>query len=74
LTATINRGDSSSKTEEEEGHRGGRNIDKNVDLTEYQSLFFFKFLFFYYSYVHTMFGSFLPPAPTPSLTTQNIKV
>jgi hypothetical protein len=23
----------------------------------------------FYSYVHTMFGSFLPPAPTPSLTT-----
>jgi hypothetical protein len=25
--------------------------------------------FFYYSYVHTRLGSFLPPAPTPSLTT-----
>jgi hypothetical protein len=24
---------------------------------------------FFYSYVHTMFGSFLPPSPTPSLTT-----
>jgi hypothetical protein len=24
-------------------------------------------LFFYYSCVHTMFGSFLPPSPTPSL-------
>jgi hypothetical protein len=27
------------------------------------------FLLFYYSYVHTRLGSFLPPAPTPSLTT-----
>jgi hypothetical protein len=27
--------------------------------------FFFPF-FFYYSYVHTRLGSFLPPAPTPS--------
>jgi hypothetical protein len=25
--------------------------------------------FFFYSYVHTRLGSFLPPAPTPSLTT-----
>jgi hypothetical protein len=30
----------------------------------------FLFLLFYYSYVHTRLGSFLPPAPTPSLTTQ----
>jgi hypothetical protein len=29
-------------------------------------LFFKKFLF--YSYVHTMFGSFLPSSPTTSLT------
>jgi hypothetical protein len=29
--------------------------------------FFFNFLL--YSYVHTMFGSFLPPSPTPSLPT-----
>jgi hypothetical protein len=28
-------------------------------------------LFFYYSYVHTRLGSFLPPAPTPSLTTHS---
>jgi hypothetical protein len=32
-------------------------------------ILFFKFLF--YSYVHTMFGSFLPPAPTSSLTTHS---
>jgi hypothetical protein len=32
------------------------------------SFFFFSF-FFYYSYVHTRLGSFLLPAPTPSLTT-----
>jgi hypothetical protein len=29
------------------------------------------FNFFYYSYVHTRLGSFLLPAPTPSLTTQS---
>jgi hypothetical protein len=27
---------------------------------------------FYYSYVHTRLGSFLPPAPTPSLTTHSV--
>jgi hypothetical protein len=26
---------------------------------------------FYYSYVHTRLASFLPPAPTPSLTTHS---
>jgi hypothetical protein len=31
---------------------------------------FFSF-FFYYSYVHTRLGSFLPLAPTPSLTTHS---
>jgi hypothetical protein len=30
------------------------------------SLNFVTFFFFYYSYVHTRLGSFLPPAPTPS--------
>jgi hypothetical protein len=30
-----------------------------------------NFFFFYYSYVHTRLGSFLPPAPTPSLTTHS---
>jgi hypothetical protein len=34
------------------------------------SLLFFSF-FFYYSYVHTRLGSFLPPTPTPSLTTHS---
>jgi hypothetical protein len=34
-------------------------------------LFLKKILLFYYSYVHTMLGSFLPPAPTPSLTTHS---
>jgi hypothetical protein len=34
--------------------------------------FFLHFLkLFYYSYVHTMLGSFLPPAPNPSLTTHS---
>jgi hypothetical protein len=32
-------------------------------------VFFFYCL--YYSYVHTMLGSFLPPASTPSLTTHS---
>jgi hypothetical protein len=31
-----------------------------------------SFFFFYYSYVHTRLGSFLPTAPTPSLTTHSI--
>jgi hypothetical protein len=34
------------------------------------AIVFFLF-FFYYSYVHTRLGSFLPPAPTPSLTTHS---
>jgi hypothetical protein len=29
------------------------------------------FFFFYYAYVHTRLGSFLLPAPTPSLTTHS---
>jgi hypothetical protein len=38
----------------------------NSFLIFFSSSIFLKFLF--YSYVHTMFGSFLPPSPTPSLT------
>jgi hypothetical protein len=38
------------------------------EVTSSPALFFFSF-FFYYSYVHTRLGSFLPLAPTPSLTT-----
>jgi hypothetical protein len=34
------------------------------------SINFFSF-FFYYLYVHTRLGSFLAPAPTPSLTTHS---
>jgi hypothetical protein len=34
-------------------------------------IYLFYFLLFYYSYVHTRLGSFLPPAPTPSLTTHS---
>jgi hypothetical protein len=30
-----------------------------------------NYLFIYYSYVHTMLGSFLLPASTPSLTTHS---
>jgi hypothetical protein len=30
-----------------------------------------KSFFFYYLYMHTRLGSFLPPAPTPSLTTHS---
>jgi hypothetical protein len=36
----------------------------------FPKFFFFSF-FFYYSYVHTRLGSFLSPAPTPSLTTHS---
>jgi hypothetical protein len=43
------------------------------------NLFFFSlfsslfiYFLFYYSYVHTRLGSFLPPAPTPSLTTHSL--
>jgi hypothetical protein len=35
------------------------------------SLLCLFFFFFYYSFVHTRLGSFLPPAPTPSLTTHS---
>jgi hypothetical protein len=36
-------------------------------------LFYFLFsFFFYYSYVPTRIGSFLPTAPTPSLTTHSV--
>jgi hypothetical protein len=34
-------------------------------------IFFFSF-FFYYSYVHTRIGLFLPTDPTPSLTTHSV--
>jgi hypothetical protein len=34
-------------------------------------LFIYLFILFYYSYVHTRLGSFLPPDPTPSLTTHS---
>jgi hypothetical protein len=34
-------------------------------------LFSFLFLLFYYSYVHTRLGSFLPPSPTHSFTTHS---
>jgi hypothetical protein len=37
----------------------------------YFFLFFIFSFFFYYSYVHTRLGLFLPPAPTPSLTTHS---
>jgi hypothetical protein len=40
-------------------------------MTEMSGKEFFFSFFFYYSYVHTRLGSFLPPAPTPSLTTHS---
>jgi hypothetical protein len=42
-------------------YKGGKSVE--------QCLVFL--LLFYYSYVHTRLGSFLPPAPTPSLTTHS---
>jgi hypothetical protein len=44
------------------------------EVSHFIYLFFwiiFKIFLFYYSYVHTRLGSFLPPAPTPSLTTHS---
>jgi hypothetical protein len=46
----------------------GRKLRKFEAISDFLS-FFIYYLFFYYSYVHTMLGSFLPTAPTPSLTT-----
>jgi hypothetical protein len=59
-----------------EGETGRKSpIHKCLDIMEYQTKVRpdlretpFFFFFFYYSYVHTRLGSFLPPAPTPSLT------
>jgi hypothetical protein len=31
----------------------------------------YSFFYYYYSYVHTRLGSFLSPAPAPSLTTHS---
>jgi hypothetical protein len=47
--------------------------ETNSSLTEKQCCICTTFFFFsfYYSYVHTRLGSFLPPAPTPSLTTHS---
>jgi hypothetical protein len=44
-----------------------RILKRNSALSDNQHILYFYF-FFFYSYVHTMFGSFLPPSPTPSLT------
>jgi hypothetical protein len=46
-------------------------ILKILSLSIFFKYFFFFFFFFYYSYVHTRLGSFLPPAPSPSLTTHS---
>jgi hypothetical protein len=46
------------------GLRNKITLKKNLKLGMHKSFF----LLFYYSYVHTRLGSFLPPAPTPSLT------
>jgi hypothetical protein len=43
----------------------------SADVMRAETFFFLFFFFFYYSYVHTRLGSFLPPAPTPSLTTHS---
>jgi hypothetical protein len=41
----------------------------SISFSGFILLFIYLFLKFYYSYVHTRLGSFLPPAPTSSLTT-----
>jgi hypothetical protein len=49
-------------------NQGGRSkVILYVSVWSIQMLGFF--LLFYYLYVHTRLGSFLPPAPTPSLPT-----
>jgi hypothetical protein len=42
----------------------------HVDLL-HMFLFIYLFIYFYYTYVHKRLGSFLPLAPTPSLTTHS---
>jgi hypothetical protein len=55
--------------------RVGIGVSNYYCVFAYFSIQFYQFLpqifilFFYYSYVHTILGSFLPSAPTPSLTT-----
>jgi hypothetical protein len=46
-------------------------VSKQRDMKTALSRNAIVFFFFYYSYVHTRLGSFLPPAPTPSLTTHS---
>jgi hypothetical protein len=45
-----------------------------VGLLDHMVVLFLIFLLFYYPYVHTRLGSFLPPAPTPSLTTHSAPI
>jgi hypothetical protein len=48
--------------------REGRDSKRQDDSVVMKS----KILFFNYSYVHTMFRSFLPPSPNPLPTTPSI--
>jgi hypothetical protein len=43
-----------------------------VQNVSFQDRVFYLFIYLFYSYVHTVLESFLPPAPTPSLTTHPI--
>jgi hypothetical protein len=45
-------------------------LENHATYSQDTNFFFFSF-FFYYSYVHTRLGSFLPTAPTPSLSPPN---
>jgi hypothetical protein len=60
---------------EQRSHLVGDPQRDALSQSQFICFFFFfslyKFFFFYYSYVHTRLGSFLPPAPTPSLTTHS---
>jgi hypothetical protein len=47
---------------------GGQEAERARDEGARDKIYSYLFIYFY-SYVHTMLGSFLPPAPTPSLTT-----
>jgi hypothetical protein len=43
----------------------------NINTPYRQGFIFFNLFFKFYSYVHTMFGSFLSPSPNPSLPGRN---
>jgi hypothetical protein len=55
---------------EQEGQRSILHMEEQTNPLVVFALFLILF-YYYYSYVHTRLGSFLAPAPTPSLTTHS---